>query len=153
MKEQPTTGTLTDSLKGAFSRDLKAYLDRYEDALIAEEKPFSAYIRKLLKDKHLQQRDVLLRADIPENYGYKLISGEKHTVQRDTVIRLCLAAEMDLQEADKALKLYGFAPLYPRLARDAALIIAFNTGIHLPEKADELLSSHDLEPLRRCRTD
>ena len=33
-----------------------------------------------------------MKADIPERYGYKLLSGEKHTRQRDVILRICCAA-------------------------------------------------------------
>lgn len=33
-----------------------------------------------------------MKADIPERYGYKLLSGEKHTRQRDVILRICYAA-------------------------------------------------------------
>ena len=50
------------------------------------------------KEKGILQQDVFLAADLPERYGYKLISEQKHTTQRDTILRLCLAARFDEDE-------------------------------------------------------
>ena len=49
---------------------------------------------------------VFLKADIPERYGYKLLSGEKHTKQRDVILRICYAAEFTLKETQRALRKY-----------------------------------------------
>ena len=76
--------------------------------------------------KKLKQQDVFLAADIPEKYGYKLLSGEKHTKQRDVILRLCYAAELNLDETQKALKLYRMPELYAKIQRDALIMIAFN---------------------------
>ena len=80
----------------------------------------------LIKKKKLKQQDVFLAADIPEKYGYKLLSGEKHTKQRDVILRLCYAAELNLDETQKALKLYRMPELYAKIQRDALIMIAFN---------------------------
>ncbi len=150
-QEEKTTGILTKVLASATPDQLSHYLEQYADALITDEKPFAAYMRALFKKKNLRQQDVFLAADISEGYGYKLISEEKRTRQRDVILRLCLAGHFTLNETQQALKLYGMAPLYPRLPRDAALIIAFNTGVRDPEGADEILKSHCMTPLYCCR--
>ena len=65
-------------------------------------------------------------ADIPERYGYKLISEEKRTKQRDIILRLCYAAHFTLEETQKALKMYDMPMLYSKVKRDALLMIVFN---------------------------
>ena len=87
-------------------------------------KPFAAYMRAKLRERGLSQQALFLRAEISENYGYKLIAEEKHTRQRDTILRLCVAAAFCVAETNEALILCGMAPLHARFARDAALIAA-----------------------------
>lgn len=72
---------------------------------------------------------MFIAADLSDRYGYKLISEQKHTVRRDIILRICLAAEFHLDEAQEALILYGMAPMYERFPRDAAFIVAFNNRI------------------------
>ena len=87
---------------------------------------FGDYFRDTLLTKKITQQVLFIRADITDKYGYKLISGEKHTNQRDVIIRLCYAGNFTLNETQRALKLYGMAPLYARIKRDALLMVAFN---------------------------
>jgi len=102
------------------------YLVNNGDSIIHNEYAFHDYIRELIKKKNLRQQEVFLAADIPEKYGYKLLSGEKHTRQRDVILRLCYAGELDLAETQKALKLYRMPELYAKIPRDALIMIALN---------------------------
>lgn len=77
------------------------------------------------EEKKLTQQVVFLRADIPERYGYKLLSGEKRTKQRDIILRICYAAEMTLDETQYALKQYEMPELYAKKPRDALSMILF----------------------------
>ena len=149
MPEEKTTGTLTSILKKAGPAALSDYLEGCSGELLGS-RPFAAYMHALLAEKGWKQRDLFIAADIPEGYGYKLLSEEKHTQKRDLLIRLFLAAHMSLREAEKALKLAGMPGLYARQPRDAVFIIAFNRGLYEIAAVDELLTSNGLEPLQGC---
>ena len=148
MNTDKTTGTLTDILKGTKPEKAGEYLAENEDALLEKERPFAAFMRSVLRKRSLRQQDVFLAADISDGYGYKLLSEEKHTRQRDTILRLCFGGHFTLTEVQRALRIYGMSPLYPRVPRDAVLIIAFNTGMYRIPEVNELLSDHGMEPLR-----
>jgi hypothetical protein len=109
---------------------------------------FSAYFKDKLLEKHLTQQAVFLRADIPERYGYKLLSGEKHTRQRDVILRICYAGELSLEETQRALKKYGMPTLYAKVPRDALLMILFNDRPGDIIQVNALLKAHDMVPLR-----
>ena len=126
--------------------DLGGFLSRNADNLIRSEHPFADYMRMKFKEIGILQQDVFLAADLPERYGYKLISEQKHTTQRDTILRLCLAARFDLNETDEALILYGMAPLHARIPRDAAFIVAFSNRIYDIHDVDAILRENDLPP-------
>ena len=127
-------------------KDLKDFLSRNADDLIRSEHPFTDYMRVKLKEKGILQQDVFLAADLPERYGYKLISEQKHTTQRDTILRLCLAARFDLDETDEALILYGMAPLHARIPRDAAFIVAIQNRVYDIHDVDAILRENALPP-------
>ncbi len=143
-----TTNTLGSILKNTKPEELSGYLEENGDSLISSERPFSDYFRACLRAKGLQQQEVFINADISESYGYKLISGEKRTRQRDMLLRLCIGARLSLEETQRALMIYGFSPLYPRLPRDAALTVAINSGARDLSEVNELLRSNGMEPLR-----
>lgn len=126
--------------------DLAGFLSRNADDLIRSEHPFADYMREKFKEKDILQQDVFLAADLPERYGYKLISEQKHTTQRDTILRLCLAARFDLNETDEALILYGMAPLHARIPRDTAFIVAIQNRVYDIHDVDAILRENDLPP-------
>ena len=143
-----TTEKLENILKNAYTFEAGKYLKEQEDNLLQEERPFSAYIKKLIKEKSLRQQDIFIQADIPERYGYKLLSEEKHTRQRDVILRICYASELTLEETQRALKLYGMSPLYARIPRDAVLLIAFNRRCGNILDVNAMLKEQGMELLR-----
>ena len=100
--EPETTGRLNAILKNCDETGIADFLSEHRDALIGE-KAFAEYIRGCLKKHDIRQQEAFLAADIPERYGYRLITGEKHTRQRDTILRLCLGGKFTLREVTRAL--------------------------------------------------
>lgn len=146
--ENKTTEKLENILKSARTCEAGRYLKENESDLLQEEKPFSTYLRNLIKEKALRQQDIFIQADIPERYGYKLLSEEKHTRQRDVILRICYAAKLTLEETQRALKLYGMSPLYARIPRDAVLMIAFNRRCGNILDVNAMLKEQGMELLR-----
>ena len=109
-------------------------------------RPFTDFMRQTFRKKRLPQKEIFIRADLDDRYGYKLISGEKQTQQRDIILRICLAAEFTLGEAQEALVLYGMAPLYEKVRRDTAFIVAFSNRIYDIHEVDTILRENDLQP-------
>ena len=145
--EGKTTEHLSAVLKSTRPEAAERYFTKQAASLADEEKPFAAYIRTLFREKGLKQQDIFLKADISENFGYKLIAQEKHTKQRDLILRILLAAGLKLDETNRALKLYGMSPLYPRIKRDAVLIMAIHAGKSSIEDVNALLQKYDMDPL------
>lgn len=145
-----TTDKLTDVLRKTAPDDLTAFFEEHWELIIQDSKPFSTYMRALLKAKGVRQQEMFICADIPEHYGYRLISEERHTRQRDVIIRLCIGGGFTLDETQKALRLAGFAPLYAKMPRDAALIIAINRIIGNVHQVNTLLEEHGMEQLAPC---
>ena len=111
MSEKPTS-ELDNILGKTHLSDFEKYLREQKESLADDEEAFSVYVKNLLTQKGITQQSVFLKADIPERYGYKLLSGEKHTRQRDILLRICYAGEFTLEETQRALKIYGMPPLY-----------------------------------------
>ena len=77
----------TRGLEDTHLSEVQDYLKEHADSILRSDRPFSKYMRAVIRKKGLKQRDVFLWADIPERYGYKLISEEKRTRQRESVMR------------------------------------------------------------------
>ena len=127
--------------------ELPAFLRDHMDDLLTGPRPFAEYMRAKFRDKGVLQQNVFLAADISENYGYKLIAGEKHTVRRDILLRICLAAQFDLNETQKALILYGMAPLYRLLPRDIVFMAAILHKVYDIHQVNDVLIQCGQAPL------
>jgi len=115
-----------------------------------EKRVFSLYMKSIFHQKKLLQREVFLYADIPERYGYKLISQEKHTKQRDIILRLCFAAGMNLSETQEALQLYEMPILFPTFSRDRILMQAFESNYKTIMDVNAFLIANCEDSLRPC---
>ena len=146
-QESLSTEYLENILKQSRSRELGKFLKQNEKEMLDDERPFTVYMRQVLKKNKVSQHDMFMTAGITDSYGYKVISMEKPTKNRDLIIRLCLAAHMELVEVNRALKLYGMAPLYAKISRDAALIIAFNTHMYNMADVDDMLVEYGFDTL------
>ena len=144
--------TLEERLKGLRMRDIEQFLEDNKKEMLKEERAFADYMRAKIKEKGLSQQDVFLKADIPERYGYKLISQEKHTKQRDIIIRICYAAGFTLEETQRALHLYQMPELFPKFARDAMIMVAINDRPGSIIELNMMLKRNGMEPLRSSGT-
>jgi hypothetical protein len=142
------SGELEKILQNTHAADIDRFLEDNKDSMIDGDRSFSDYIREKMKTKGVLQQEVFLLADIPERYGYKLISGEKHTRQRDVILRICYATGLSLEETQKALKLYEMPQLYAKIPRDAVLMICFNERPGSIIEVNGFLKKNGMEPLR-----
>jgi hypothetical protein len=146
-----TEARLLEELGQIKPEELPGFLDAHREELLTEPRPFAAYMRETLRKKGVLQQNVFLAADLSENYGYKLVSEEKHTVNRDTILRLCMAAGFSMPETQEALILYGMAPLYVRLPRDAVFLVAIRQHIRDVHQVNALMHSCGLPPMTNER--
>ena len=147
-----STDELEQILGQTSTTDIEGWLAQNAEDLLTQTRPFSAYMHEMLRKYGKTQQEVFLQADFPERFGYKILSEEKHTKQRDYILRICYAAGMSLDETQKALTLYGMAPLYARIPRDAVLMIAFNQHKGSVLDVNALLSAHKLPVLKTSGT-
>lgn len=144
------TDELADALGRTHIQKFRDYLKENGNSLLSEQNSFSSYVKDIIRRNHLTQQTVFLTADVPERYGYKLLSGEKHTVQRDVILRICYASEMTDAEVQRALEKYGMPRLYPKIPRDALLLILFRSRPGSLEDVNESLEKEGFSPLKPC---
>ena len=147
MREKKKTEEL-DQILGSMNPDkIREYLDENADSIYTADKAFTMYMREMFRQKGYSQQEVFIRADMPERYGYKIVSDEKHTKVRDVILKLCLASQFDLTETNRALKLYGMSELYSKIPRDAAIIVALNSRMGNIDEVNGLLKANGFEEL------
>ena len=136
--QEKETNDLEQELGSTHISDYSAFVQKNKDSMLSDATSFSTYVKSVLREKGITQQIAFLKADIPERYGYKLLSGEKHTRQRDVILRICYAS----------LRKYGMPELYAKISRDAMIMIAFNERPGSIIDVNALLKEHGMEPLR-----
>ena len=144
--EQESTSYLMGVLQNAEKEDIDEYSRKHLRKLCGG---FPAYMESIIKRKKLRRQDIFQKADMPQKYGYKLLSGETHTTDRDKLLRIFIAMNMTLKETQRALSLYGMPRLYAKKKRDAMLIIAFNKGMSSVDDVNEYLKEKGEAELTR----
>ncbi len=145
---EKSTQELENVLGKTHLTEFDGYCKTNKDSMNRDDEAFSIYIKSILEQKKIKLQTVFLKADIPERYGYKLLSGEKHTKQRDVILRICYASQLTLDETQRALKKYQMPQLYAKIPRDALLMIIFNERPGSIIEVNELLKKNGMEPLR-----
>lgn len=144
-------GKTTDDLVGVLQTTdperIETVLTEHEKQLITTPRPFAAYIRELLCRHGLTQNYIIEKAGFSVPYGYRLLSEERHTKQRDYILRFCIVAGFSLDETQRLLQLYGMAPLYARIPRDAVLIGAISASVTEIAETDRLLEKNGMNKL------
>ena len=125
MREK-TTDDLTQELME------QADLDRYitENEAYFAEMDLISVLTRLYKKCGLSKAELARRAGMREVYLYRLLC-------------LCIGLESELEEAQLLLKRMGYAPIYPKLKRDAIISHGLLHHTPLAEINDKLFSENE----------
>lgn len=114
------------------------FLAENEDAFISED--LNAFWKDVIAKSGMSKVDIINKADIGYTYFYSVIGGKNYP-SRDTIIKLFVAMGLPLEDCQKALRLYNWAQLYPKVKRDSIVIFAINHNLSL-YKLEEMLEKH-----------
>lgn len=124
--------------------DFAEFVSRAENSFV--KKDLNDTWQKLIEKSKLSKSDIINKSDIGYTYFYDILRGEK-CPSRDKIVRLILAMQLELDDCQKALELYNWAPLYAKDKRDSAMIYAINNKLSV-WSLDELLADNELEMLK-----
>lgn len=149
------TGQLEERLGHTHAKEaeIRNYLKENSGRYAQGEKAFGWYMKDLFHQKKMKINEVCELAGISSKYGYKILGSEKHPQKRDLVISLCIAGRFTLEQTQRALKLYGAAPLYAKVNRDAVLIIALNENVRNIWEVDEMLQKYGFDALEKTNSE
>lgn len=155
MKEK-TTNELDELLKEMNPNDLDKYYKENNEYMANDRKSFSYYMKDVIAKKNITfknhkmcLKDIYSIAGVSESYGEKIMNMEKHTKNRDLIIRFCIAGRFQLNEINRALKLFGMNPLYSKDKRDVCIIVAVNNKKYELFEIDDILEKHNLKKLSK----
>lgn len=107
---------------------------------------FETYIETLRLKINISKSELIKKSTLDRNYAYQILNGTKVPSQ-DKVILLSLALELDLHDTNNLLTLSHNKVLYPKLKRDALIILCINNHYSII-KTNELLYQYNLGILK-----
>ena len=122
--EESTTSNLAKVLKNIdTAQEMEQYMELPE--VMNSCQTFPEYFRSLPAVQEMDTGELIRGSGLERSYYYQVMKGTR-SPGRDKVLRLCLAAGLNLKETTRALELSGNAVLYPRKRRDIILTVAVN---------------------------
>lgn len=119
-----TTAELMNELMKA--NNIGDYLKENSRCMVSGELP--AYLSNILEKKGLVKSSVIKKTELSEITGYQIFSGVRNP-SRESLICICRAMELDVDETQYLLRIGGFAELYPKNRRDAIIINGISTNL------------------------
>ena len=143
VNSKPNTGDLLNTLNDPRIK-YTDYLN-YADKSFRDEKASEFWEEKRQKCV-LNNSDIINLADIGYTYFYDIIAGKKKP-SRDKLVRLAIAMGFTLNEVQKAMQIYLYSALYPRIKRDSILLFGINKKMTIND-INELLIQNGEEALK-----
>ena len=122
MLKKPTDDLMNELLK---ANNIKEYLKENSKYMVSDE--IATYLNNIIAKKGLVKSEVIKKTEFSEVMGYQIFSGTRQP-SRDSLICICNAMELSLDETQSLLKIAGFSALYPKIKRDSIIILGFNEG-------------------------
>ena len=122
MIKKSTEELMNELLK---ANNIGEYLKDNSQYMVSEE--LSTYLNNIISKKALVKSEVIKKTEFSEVMGYQIFSGTR-LPSRDSLICICVAMEMTLDETQAILKIAGFAALYPKAKRDSVIIRGISEG-------------------------
>lgn len=119
-------------------------LDQYitENEAYFADAGISEFLAELYERCGLSKAELARRAEMSEIYLHQVFSGRRRP-SRDRLLCLCIGMDADLEEIQQLLRRVGYAPIYPRLKRDAIISHGIFHRTSLTEINDKLFAENE----------
>ena len=97
----------------------------------------SIYLNNILENKGLVKSKIIKKTELSEVQCYQIFDGRRKP-SRDSLLSICIAMELSLDETQQMLKTGGFAPLYPKNKRDVIIIKGIQNNLSVAQINEHL---------------
>ena len=97
----------------------------------------SIYLNNILENKRLVKSKIIKKTELSEVQCYQIFDGRRKP-SRDSLLSICIAMELSLDETQQILKAGGFAPLYPKNQRDVIIIKGIQNDLSVAQINEHL---------------
>ena len=102
---------------------------------------FHYYLADLLRERQMSPQEYFRLQNLERSYGYQILNGRRKP-SRELLIRTAILLKMELEEAQRLLKIGNREILYPRVKRDALAIYAIEKKLSFLQY-QELLEEYE----------
>lgn len=99
-------------------------------------------LMRLFDEKNISKAMVARNGGMSEVYLYQVLSGRRNP-SRDRLLCICFGLGTSVEETQRLLQRAGYAPLYPRLKRDAIILHGIAHATPLAELNDKLFEENE----------
>lgn len=139
MKKTDVLESLINSLNN--ESDLENFLNKNKLDSIS----FVEYFDNLCKYKGIKKSALVNDSNISRSYCYEILRGDK-IPDRNNVLKLCFAANLNIDESNRLLKLTNNGLLYPQITRDSIIMFCLKKTYTLMQ-VDSILYDKNLDTL------
>ena len=97
----------------------------------------SIYLNNILENKGLVKSKIIKKTELSEVQCYQIFDGRRKP-SRDSLLSICIAMDLSLDETQQILKAGGFAPLYPKNKRDVIIIKGIQNNLSVAQINEHL---------------
>ena len=137
MIKKPTDELMDELLK---ANSISEYLKENSQYMVSDE--LATYLNNIMAKKGLVKSDVIKKTEFSEVMGYQIFAGTRQP-SRDSLICICVAMNMSLEETQTLLKISGFAALYPKSKRDSIIIKGISENKTVAKINEELYNCEE----------
>ena len=137
MKEK-TTGDLSQELMN--KPDLDSYLRENQEYFFHED--MMELLAGIFEKKEISKAALARKAGMSEVYLHQVFSGRRNP-SRDRLLCLCFGLDASLAETQQLLKQATYAPLHPKVKRDAIVSYGILHNAELGQINDKLFAENE----------
>lgn len=97
------------------------------------------YLQELLEKHEMSIPDLIVKTILSKSFVYQVFSGKRNP-GRDILLRMAFAMHLSVAETQRLFLIAGKGALYPRVRRDAIIILCLEKGMSL-DAANEFLEN------------
>ena len=132
MKKKDTNELMSELIK---SDNTDEYCSKNAQFMVNDK--ISIYLNNILENKGLVKSKIIKKTELSEVQCYQIFDGRRKP-SRDSLLSICIAMELSLDETQQMLKTGGFAPLYPKNKRDVIIIKGIQNNLSVAQINEHL---------------
>ena len=132
MKKKDTNELMNELIK---SDNTDEYCSKNAQFMVNDK--ISIYLNNILENKGLVKSKIIKKTELSEVQCYQIFDGRRKP-SRDSLLSICIAMELSLDETQQMLKTGGFAPLYPKNKRDVIIIKGIQNNLSVAQINERL---------------